>query len=151
MVLVRDHLVCPISFGNHKLGAVILSSSLANGHNNRLVVSRHNHRAHTIRARRKPVYDLGFEKTPVPLRVDDREIRKVLRVRRSSCPQRPNVLDRDVAVTDYISILVQVLRRRVVGSRRVRLEARPKMGRLNRYVERCVGGQLITRLGMNDD
>lgn len=151
MVLVYVHLLSPISVGNYKLGAVILSSSLANGHNNGLVVPRHNHSAHTIRARRKAFHDLGFEKTPVPLRVDDSKIRKVSRVRRLSCPQRSNVLDRDVAVTDYVAILVQVLRSRIVARRWVCLEARSKMGRLNGYVERCIGWQIITRLGMDDD
>lgn len=79
------------------------------------MVPRRDHCAHAVDARGQATGNLSLEGAlAVALVINTLEVGELGRVGHFERAQAADILDRDVAVTDDVAALVQVLRRRVV-------------------------------------
>lgn len=138
---------------NGEANAVILSTTLSDGHEDGLMVGRGRHAAQAVVAGGETAGDLGREEaTAVAGVVDALEKGKLLGVQRLlGVEGLARVLDSDVGVADDDALLVEVLRRRVVGVGGVGEGAGRKVEHLHLDIKVLLGSNVVAVLGVDED
>lgn len=109
------------------------------------------HCADAIDSSWQTAFDHSLQETlAVPVVVDALEEGEFRRIGRSGRLQLTDVLHCDVAVTDDVSVVVELLRRGVIVRGRVDEETGLEVYRLHRDAEGGVGGDLVARLRIRD-
>ena len=143
--------VVAVASSDGEVLAVVLGSTLGNGHQDRLMVGGGRHGAHAVVASGQPAGDGGRDETlAVSGVVDTLEESELGRIQRCGRAQRVSeVLDGDVGVTDNLAIL-EILRSRVVGARGVGEVAQDHVGHVHGDVERGGRVQVLVVGGADD-
>ena len=138
---------------NSKTNTVILRTSLSDRHENRLVVGGSRHGANAIIASRQTTsYSSSQQTAAISSIVDALEKGKLLRIKRSlRVESAAGVLNSDVGVADDLTVVVEVLRSRVVGRRSVGEGSGVEVDHLHLDLEFRVGRNGVAVLRVDKD
>ena len=138
---------------NSKTNTVILGTSLSDRHENRLVVGGSRHGANAIIASRQTTsYSSSQQTAAISSIVDALEKGKLLRIKRSlRVESAAGVLNSDVGVADDLTVVVEVLRSRVVGRRSVGEGSGVEVDHLHLDLEFRVGRNGVAVLRVDKD
>jgi hypothetical protein len=135
---------------NRETDTVILSTTLSHRHQHRLVVGSSRHGAETVVAGGQTTGNSGSKQAvAVASVVDTLKEDEALRVKGLGRGLAvAHALDGNVSVADNVTVSINVLRSRVVGVGGVCEATRGKVDHLHLDVERLVGGNVVTILGV---